>query len=106
MYHEQLQNRGGRRRLLVRGIIRRVNRPRREMPRGGKQTFMRVFFLFVLLTISITTALLAWHIHPRYAAPMLLAYELIILAFILVRPKNVGGSGVYRGSINSIDRQN
>jgi hypothetical protein len=93
--HRQLENLShwlasreeGARRLLVRGIIRRERRSRRTARRKGQQTFMRIFYLFNLLTISITTALLAWHIHPRYAAPLLFAYELLIFVFILMRPR-------------------
>lgn len=83
--------------VLVRGIIRRERRSRRrrvhffndcrDVRRRRLQTFMRVLFLFILLTISIATALIVFHIHPRYAAPLLFAYELLTLAFIVLKPR-------------------
>jgi hypothetical protein len=85
-----------RRRLLVLGIIRRERRSRRgrvhfkDNHRGAHQRkqliFMRVVFLFILLTISTATALIAFHVHPRYAAPLMFIYQLLILTFVLVNP--------------------
>lgn len=93
-----LAERRQRRRLLVRGIIRRERHSRRRRVHFSKDSgdarrrrlllFVRTVFLFILLTISIATALIAFHIHPRYAAPLLFVYQLLILTFVLVRPRN------------------
>jgi hypothetical protein len=92
-----LAERRQRRRLLVRGIIRQDHRSRRRRVhfnnnnRDGRRRrlllFIRIVFFFILLTISIATGLLTFHIHPRYAAPLLFIYQLIILTFILSKPR-------------------
>jgi len=85
-----------RRRLLVRGIIRRERRSHhrrvhfnddRDRRHRTLLLFMRVIFLFILLTISIATGLIAFHIHHRYAALLLFVYQLLILTFILFKPR-------------------
>lgn len=86
-----------RRRLLVRGIIRREHRSHRrrvhfrdnnhDTRRRRLLIFMRAVFIFILLTISIATGLIAFHIHPRYAAPLLFVYQLLILVLILFKPR-------------------
>jgi hypothetical protein len=74
------------RRLLVRGVIRRARPSRRNTPRRRQQAFIRVLFLFILLTVSITTALVSFHIHPRYAAPLLSIYTLMFFGIMLINP--------------------
>ena len=85
-----------RRRLLVRDIIRRERGSKRrrghfnhtrERQHKTLLLFMRSFFLFIMLTLSITTGLIAFHINPRYAAPLLFIYQLLILMFILFKPR-------------------
>lgn len=80
----------------MRGIIRRERRSRRrrihfkDNHRGShprKQLiFIRVVFLFILITISTATALIVFHVHARYAAPLMFIYQLLILTFVLVNP--------------------
>ena len=43
-------------------------------------------FVYILATISTTTLLIAFHIHPTYSAPLLCVYTLIIFTTMMIQP--------------------
>ena len=43
-------------------------------------------FVYILATISITTLLIAFHIHPSYSAPLLCMYTLIMFTAMMIQP--------------------
>ena len=60
---------------------RRTPRPRRIT-----RNLLRSLTLFIALTVSITTWLIAAHIPPMYGAPLLLGYDLLLLTILLRTP--------------------
>ncbi len=50
------------------------------------RALVRSSFIFILVTLSIAAWLITANIHPMYGAPLLLGYNLILLAILLAKP--------------------
>jgi hypothetical protein len=57
---------------------------RRLAPRPTHIT--QFIFLFILATLSVSTWLIASHIQPMYAAPLIFGYNLLLLAILTYKP--------------------
>lgn len=60
---------------------RRTPRPQRLT-----RTLLRSITLFIAITVSITTWLIAAHIPPMYGAPLLFGYDLLLLTILVLKP--------------------
>lgn len=50
------------------------------------RNLLRTLTMFILSTISITVFLISARIEPRYGAPLLFGYDLLLIALLLIKP--------------------
>jgi hypothetical protein len=50
------------------------------------RNLLRTLTMFILSTISITVFLVSANIQPRYGAPLLFCYDLLLIAMLLIKP--------------------
>lgn len=84
-----------RRLIFARGRLHRERRrmqlahfigDRRLAPRPTTSWVIRLSFIFIITTLSLTTWLVAAHIQPNYGAPLLFGYNLLLIAVLSIKP--------------------